>query len=131
MIRMLLFYFFTAIVILLGVLSLLSRHSFLSYVRRELAGPLPDYTPFVSIIAPCRGLEDGLRQNLEALCKQSYPAFEIIFVTDRADDPSLKVIDEVIAAYETSPCSTQVVIAGEARDSGQKVHNLSSGSFES
>ena len=122
---MLVFYFFTAIVILLGVLSLFAGIRFSSYVRRELAIQLPDYTPFVSIIAPCRGLEDGLRENLEALCKQSYPVFEIIFVTDRADDPSLKVINELIAAYEASPCSMRMLIAGEASDRGQKVHNLS------
>ena len=61
---MLVFYFFAAIVIWLGVLSLRSGFDFAAYVRGESARPLPDFTPFVSVIAPCRGLEDGLRETI-------------------------------------------------------------------
>ena len=91
---MLVFYFFAAIVIWLGILSLRNGFSFAAYVRREIARPLPDFAPFVSVIAPCRGLEDGLRENIAALFQQNYPAYEIIFVTDRADDPALGVIEK-------------------------------------
>ena len=119
------FYFFAAIVTWLGVLSLRSGLSFAAYVRRETAHPLPDFNPFVSVIAPCRGLEDGLRENIAALFQQSYPHYEIIFVTDRADDPSLSVIEEISKTGTSSErVSARVVIAGEAVDSGQKVHNL-------
>ncbi|HUS13327.1 MAG TPA: hypothetical protein VMZ30_22845, partial [Pyrinomonadaceae bacterium] len=78
---MLIFYFFAAIVIWLGILSLRSGLGFARYVRRETAHPLPDFTPVVSVIAPCRGLEDGLRENIAALFQQNFPAYEIIFVT--------------------------------------------------
>lgn len=122
---MLLFYFFAAIVIWLGILSLRGGLSFAAYVRRETARPLPDFTPFASIIVPCRGLEDGLRDNLAALFEQDYPAYEIIFVSDRADDPSLGVVQEVIGTKSGSVrVSARVVIAGEAVDCGQKAHNL-------
>jgi ceramide glucosyltransferase len=122
---MLLFYFFAAIVIWLGVLSLRSGLKFHSYVKRETSRPLPEFTPFVSVIAPCRGLEDGLRENLAALFAQDYQAYEIIFVTDSADDPSLAVIEKLISAESfNGRVSTRVVIAGSAIDSGQKVHNL-------
>jgi ceramide glucosyltransferase len=122
---MFVFYFFAAIVIWLGVLSLRSGFSFAAYVRRELARPLPDFTPFVSVIAPCRGLEDGLRENIAALFQQNYPAYQIIFVTDRADDPALGVIAEIQDLWRDAwyPI-TQCVIAGPASDTGQKVHNL-------
>src|SRR5439155_9765612 len=82
---MLVFYFFAAIVIWLGVLSLRGGLSFANYVRREAARPLPDFTPFATVIAPCRGFEDGLRENIAALFQQDYPRYEIVFVTDRAD----------------------------------------------
>lgn len=122
---MLVFYFFAAIVIYLGILSLRNGFSFAAYVRREIARPLPDFTPFVSVIAPCRGLEAGLRENIAALFQQSYPAYQIIFVTDRADDPALGVIEETQDVWRDAwyPV-TQCVIAGPATDSGQKVHNL-------
>lgn len=122
---MLVFHFFAAIVIFLGILSLRSGLSFASYVRREATRPLPDFSPLVSVIAPCRGLEDGLRENIAAIFQQSYPAHEIVFVTDRADDPSLQVVEKIIKNEGGSRrVSARLVIAGEAVDCGQKVHNL-------
>src|SRR5688572_18230327 len=89
------FYFFAAIVIWLGILSLRNGLSFAAYVRREIARPLPDLTPFISVIAPCRGLEEGLQENLAVFFFKQKTAYEIIFVTDRADDPALGVIENV------------------------------------
>jgi len=128
---MLVFYFFAAIVIWLGILSVRSGSRFAKYVRLETARPLPDFTPFVSVIAPTRGLDQGLHQNLTALFQQEYPDYEIIFVTGEKSDPSLSVIEEVKRSIASAPgrshedaVSTRVVIAGAAVDSGQKVHNL-------
>jgi cellulose synthase/poly-beta-1,6-N-acetylglucosamine synthase-like glycosyltransferase len=119
------FYFFAAIVIWLGLLSLRSGLSFAAYVRRETARPLADFTPFVSVIAPCRGLEDGLRENISTLFQQDYPAYEIILVTDSADDASLSLMKEVIEVEGAGEhVQARIVIAGEAVNSGQKVHNL-------
>jgi ceramide glucosyltransferase len=122
---MFVFYIFAAIVIWLGILSLRSGLRFAAYVRRETVRPLPEFTPFVSVIAPCRGLEEGFRENIAALFQQVYPAYEIIFVTDRPDDSSLSVVEETIGTESVAGgVSARVVIAGEAVDCGQKVHNL-------
>ncbi len=130
---MLVFYFFAAIVIWLGILSLRGGKRFAEYLRLDTARPLPDFTPFVSVIAPTRGLDQGLHENLTALFQQEYPAYEIVFVTDSAGDPSLRVIEEVKrssavalphAVDKAKQIATRVVIAGAATDSGQKVHNL-------
>src|ERR1051325_6390503 len=120
---MLIFYFFAGIVLWLGILSLRGGLRFTRYVRTQLAQPLPDYTPFVSVIAPCRGLEAGLAENIAALFRQDYPAYEIIFVTGRADDPSVDLINKIVND-QASPASARIVIAGDAIDRGQKVHNL-------
>ena len=122
---MLVFYFFAAIVILLGVTSLVSGFRFSKYVRRELNRAEPQFTPFVSVIAPCRGLEEGLRENLHAILTQDYPAYEVLFVSGHADDPGLKVANEVLRSIcASSVVPAKIVVAGEASDSGQKVHNL-------
>ncbi|MGI8732966.1 MAG: glycosyltransferase [Pyrinomonadaceae bacterium] len=119
------FYFFAAIVIWLGILSLRSGFRFSAYVRSQLAQPLADFTPFASVIAPCRGLEQNLAENLAALFKQSYPAYEVVFVTDNEKDPALRIIRGLIEAQETfQRIPTRVVIAGKSGDCGQKVHNL-------
>lgn len=122
---MLAFYFLGAIVIWLGILSLRGGILFARYVRRETELPLPDFAPFASVIAPCRGFDRGLRENLAALFQQDYPAYEIIFATDSIDDPALGVIAELNHAYRKGDqIVTRVVNAGAASDSGQKVHNL-------
>jgi len=123
---MLVFYFFAAVAIWLGILSVRGGLRFRSFVRRELARPVVgNYTPFVSLIAPFRGVDQGLRENLTALCKQNYPAYEVIFVTGRADDSALPVVEEVRAAAERERrVGSHFVVAGEATHSSQKVHNL-------
>lgn len=119
-----LFYFFAAIVIWLGILSLRGGLRYQSYIKAQLSKPLPEFTPFASVIVPCRGLEPDLNENLGALFRQSYPSYEIIFVTDNENDPALPVIRDLIHTHSAKQIPTRVLIAGEAIDSGQKVHNL-------
>ena len=119
------FYFFAAIVILLGVTSLLGGFRFAAFIRQHFHDTGPEFTPFVSVIAPCRGLEPGLRENLTTLLRQNYPAYEVIFVTGAADDPVWPLIRELSQQNQTTPQVVRGhVIAGDAVDSGQKVHNL-------
>jgi cellulose synthase/poly-beta-1,6-N-acetylglucosamine synthase-like glycosyltransferase len=122
---MFVFYLFAALVVWLGIDSLRGGFRYLAFVRRELKRERTQFTPFASVIAPCRGLDQGLRENLCALFNQDYPAYEIIFVTDNADDPALAVIEELRATCAgRSEVKTRVLVAGAATESGQKVHNL-------
>jgi len=116
-------YYFLAIVSCwIGIKSLLSGFRFAAYVRRETAQPLSDFQPFVSVIAPGRGLEPGLADNLRPLLTQDYPSYEVLFVFDRADDPAVQIIEELISHGFSRMART--IIAGSAMDCGQKVHNL-------
>src|SRR6185295_12687601 len=122
---MLVFYFFAAVAIWLGILSVRGGMRFRYFVRRELARPVGDYTPFVSLIAPFRGVDQGLRENLTALFNQDYPAYEVIFVTGGADDPALPIVEGVRTIGEREgKVGSRLVFSGEATQSGQKVHNL-------
>lgn len=119
------FYFLAVISIWLGLMSLRGGVRFVRYLQAELGKEYPPFTPFVSVFVPCRGLDEGLKENISAIFSQDYPVFEIIFVTDRLDDPALGIIDEARRSFtrESGP-TMQVVIAGPGTDSGQKVHNL-------
>jgi len=119
------YYLFAALLILQAVISLRGGVRYLSYFRRELALSPPDFTPFASLIVPCRGLDEGLQDNLDAFFWQGYPAYEIIFVLDSPDDPALEVVGKMRWIWENVwyP-TTRIVIAGKATESGQKVHNL-------
>jgi glycosyltransferase involved in cell wall biosynthesis len=122
---LLLFYFLATISIWLGLISLRSGVRFVRYLQAELAKEYPDFTPFVTIFVPCRGVDDGLRENVSAIFAQDYPAFEIIFVSDRADDPALAVAEEARRSFtDDSGPTMRVVISGPATGRGQKVHNL-------
>jgi ceramide glucosyltransferase len=122
---LLLFYFFATISIWLGLVSLRGGVRFVRYLQAELAKEYPEFTPFTTVFVPCRGLDDGLKENINAIFAQAYRAFEIIFVSDRADDPAFAIIEEARRSFtsESGP-SMRFVVSGPATDSGQKVHNL-------
>lgn len=112
------YYFLAVIACWIGIKSLLGGFRFAAYVRRETARPLADFQPFVSVIAPGRGLEPGLADNLRALVTQDYPRYEVLFVFDRADDPAARLVSHGFSRIG------RTIISGPAIDSGQKVHNL-------
>lgn len=119
---MYLYYFLATLSCWFGIQSLLSGIRYAAYVRRETSRAIPDFHPFVSVIAPGRGLEPGLVENVQTLLTQDYPAYEVLFVFDREDDPALEVLEELIK--HGFPPLTRTIIAGPATDCGQKVHNL-------
>jgi cellulose synthase/poly-beta-1,6-N-acetylglucosamine synthase-like glycosyltransferase len=114
---MVVYYFLALVACWIGIKSLMGGFRFAAYVRQETSRALPDFKPFVSVIAPGRGLEPGLADNIRPLLEQDYPRYEVLFVFDDAGDPAAKL----------SHGSSQIgrtIIAGPATDSGQKVHNL-------
>lgn len=122
---LLLFYFFATISIWLGLISLRGGVRFVRYLRAELATEYPEFTPFATVFVPCRGVDDGLKENINAIFAQDYPAFEIVFVSDTADDPAFAIIEEARRSGNgRSGPMVRFVASGEATDSGQKVHNL-------
>src|ERR1043166_2200290 len=114
------YYFLAALSAWFGIQSLLSGFRYVHYVKQETGKQLPQYTPFVSVIAPSRGLEDGLAANFRALLTQDYPAYEVLFVFDHPDDPAVNVVSELPKDH----VRTRLIFSGPATDTGQKVHNL-------
>lgn len=120
-----LYYTLAALVLAQGLLSLRGGLRFLRFVRRETGARRELYMPFASVFVPCRGLDDGLWMNFAALFLQHYPAYELLFVTDDAEDPALAVVQHVRETLgERSVARVRTVVAGPATDEGQKVHNL-------
>lgn len=118
------FYFLAAVSIWVGLQSLRGGIRYARYVRLETSKSPADFFPFVSVIAPGRGLEDGLIENVRALLNQNYPSYEVLFVFDREDDPAAVAIGKLTEPDNEKKVKTRTVIAGPATDSGQKVHNL-------
>ncbi|HSQ23529.1 MAG TPA: glycosyltransferase family 2 protein [Pyrinomonadaceae bacterium] len=126
MILLIIFYFLASVSIWLGLLSLRSGVRFVRYVQSETARNYPPFTPFVTVIVPLRGLDDGLYENITAIFSQDYPAYEVIFVSDDENDIAWAIIEKARLDFkDTSGPTMRTVIAGPAVDRGQKVHNLS------
>jgi ceramide glucosyltransferase len=122
------FYVIAALVLWQGIASLRGGLRYLAFFRRELAdggSARASDAPFATIFVPCRGLDQGLRENFAALFDQDYPAYELIFVSDCATDAALALAEE-LSREQTGGGVRRVgfVVAGRAEASGQKVHNL-------
>jgi ceramide glucosyltransferase len=109
------YYFLAALACWFGLQSLLNGFRFAAFVRRQTSGALPDFQPFVSVIAPTRGIEPGFAENVRPLMVQDYPAYEVLFVFDDPADAALEIVKQF---------SGRIVISGPANGTGQKVHNL-------
>ena len=98
----------------IGIKSLIGGVRYARYVRQTKRAPR-DYSPFVSVIAPTRGLEAGFIDNIKPLLSQDYAEYEVLFVFDNTQDPALAAVQKLKA---------RTVISGPAHGTGQKVHNL-------
>lgn len=126
---MYLFYFFAALIVWQSILALVGGMRYLAYVRRETQARRPLYLPFASVVVPCRGLDQNLVANFAALFTQHYPKYELVFVSDSADDAALAVAREVERNFaeqgsDARAAAVRFVVAGRAHACGQKVHNL-------
>ena len=111
----------SAILFVQSLGALVAALRFARYSLRAQTSRHHRYQPKAVIIIPCKGLEPGLEENLEAFCNQDYREYELILVTESEQDPAYKLISKVI---KQSRRSAWLVVAGEAQGRGQKVHNL-------
>lgn len=116
---------FTVLGVILFLQSLLALGAALRFSRYSLRHARPRagrYQPKSVVIVPCKGLEHDFEDNIRALFAQDYRDYEIIFVTESESDPAYGVLSRLIKSYSRRPA--WLVVAGEARECGQKVHNL-------
>jgi len=108
-----LIYFVGVLALVQGVVSLIQGFRSVRHIRTYR--PHSDARPRVVVFCPCRGVDSGFRENIRSILNQDYPDFRVVFIVDSATDPAAQVLAEVKAT---------VLVAGEATDRGQKVHNL-------
>ena len=109
--------------LLQAVLLALQAWEHRRYARACLAD-VPGHRPRgrAMILAPCKGAEVALEENLRGLLRQDYDDYEITFVVEDAEDPAAAVIRRVLAEHPHS--AARLLVAGLAAEGGQKVHNL-------
>ena len=118
---MIAYWLFSALLIWLSFRSLRGGIGYLRFFKKELTRTPSNFTPFVTIIAPFRGTDQYIDENLDALARQNYPNFEMIFVVDDPQDPAVTYIEKKLGP------GSKLIIAPAATDSSQKVENLRAG----
>lgn len=78
--------------------------------------------PPVTVLKPLHGMEERLEQNLESFFRQDYPSFEIIFGARDANDPGLKVAEQVSRRHPN--IQSRMVISGPPAWPNAKVFSL-------
>ncbi|MGH9856897.1 MAG: glycosyltransferase family 2 protein, partial [Acidobacteriota bacterium] len=99
-----------------AILSLWKVLAFRKFFDRKLNEAGAAESPRVALVAPCKGVDFELRKNIQSWIKLDYPNYKIFFVVDSEEDSAVPVL--------RSFANAELLIAGRAVDSGQKVHNL-------
>lgn len=113
------------LLLVLGAISIPAGVAKLRYAVSAARARREGELPFASIIAPCKGAESGLAENARALLRQDYGRYEVIYVVERADDPAVPVLRDVIAARGDVPA--RLLVAGISDGCSQKIHNILAG----
>ncbi|MFH1419179.1 MAG: glycosyltransferase [Planctomycetota bacterium] len=80
------------------------------------------YQPKAAVVLPCCGIDDELRQTVQALQCQNYADYEVIFTFESEEDPAYAAVGEWIDDWASLP--HRRVVAGLTEGRSQKVHNL-------
>ena len=110
---LLVFYIIAALALLLSLISLLQGFKSIRHIRRYR--PRSNQKPRVVVFCPCRGVDPGFADNIRSILDQDYSNFRVVFVVDSVADPAAPALRSI---------GVTPLVAGEARNRGQKVHNL-------
>lgn len=108
----------------LGIIPLIFSYRLKQYVKEALNKSIPEYTPMVSLILPCKGLDPGFEENINALMNQNYPDYEVVFVTATDDDPAYVFLNKLLKKNSYNNISAKLVVAEISPLRGQKINNM-------
>lgn len=76
----------------------------------------------VSVLKPLCGADPSLRENLESFFVQDHPTYELLFGVERADDPAIAVVEQLIEEHPL--VRARIIVHVPPRGTNPKVRNL-------
>jgi len=109
--------------LVLSLAHLRSAVRFRRYICEALIRPpATPHQPRAAVILPCCGVDERLAATIEALGRQEYEDHEVFFTFESDQDPAYEAVGQLAARW-AGP-RWRRVLAGQAHDRSQKVHNL-------
>lgn len=109
------------VLVALGLMPLAMALRFRAYVRRERARTRAPFTPKLSVVLPCKGIDPGFEANVRALLRQEYPDYELLVVVATRDDPAYECVEKLVAAEGMR--HVRLLVAGIEPGRSQKLNN--------
>jgi ceramide glucosyltransferase len=78
--------------------------------------------PSVSVLAPCRGIDEHFEAYARGLLSQEYPSYELLFLVESRTDPACAMLNRILA--EAPGARAVLIITGTSEGCSQKIHNL-------
>ncbi|MDR2578613.1 MAG: glycosyltransferase family 2 protein [Chitinispirillales bacterium] len=78
------------------------------------------YAPMCSIVIPCKGVPKNFGNNLRGFLQLEYPNYEVIYVTESANDAAVPEIQKILSEDSRA----KFAVAGLATQNAQKNHNM-------
>jgi ceramide glucosyltransferase len=91
---------------------------------RPVPMELPEPAPWVSILKPVAGRDDGLAENLASFTALDYPAFELLLGVASLDDPAVPTLRAFLAAHPGFPARLIVTTPARGAVRNPKVAQL-------
>lgn len=109
------------ILLLQSLAALATALRFACYALRAPSSRASRALPKAAVIIPCKGADVDFEENIGAYLAQDYRHYELIFVTESANDSAHAALTKMLGEYSRP---AWLIVAGESVGQGQKVHNL-------
>jgi len=91
-----------------------------SIYKRLRASYDPSYVPKCSVVVPCKGVPKNFGDNLRGFLQFDYPGYEVIYVTESAEDAAVPEIKKILS----EDARAKFTVAGLSTRCAQKNHNM-------
>lgn len=81
-----------------------------------------DFSPFVSILKPLKGIDDDLENNIKSFLEIDYPNYEVIFGFHSENDPAIAIVKKLCKQY--SNIKTEIITNEAEIGLNPKINNL-------